>query len=60
MAEAQPSLPCHATLAQRVHRHAYIHPCASQTQCVIHDSFLGPAELAAVYAATVLNVHPPT
>lgn len=29
-------------------------------QCVIHDSFLGPAELANVYAATLLNVHPPT
>ncbi|KAI7843143.1 hypothetical protein COHA_003314 [Chlorella ohadii] len=33
---------------------------AAVPQCVIHDSFLGPAELAAVYAATVLNVHPPT
>lgn len=29
-------------------------------QCVIHDTFLGPAELAAIYADTLLNVHPPT
>jgi hypothetical protein len=28
-------------------------------QCIIHDSFLGPAELAGVYAATLLNLHPP-
>jgi hypothetical protein len=33
---------------------------AAVPQCVIHDSFLGPAELAEVYAATVINVHPPT
>ena len=53
---------CHAMPLQlsRCTAFPYIHLCASQAQCVIHDSFLGPAELAAVYAATVLNVHPPT
>jgi hypothetical protein len=29
-------------------------------QFIIRDSFLGPAELAEIYAATLLNLHPPT
>ncbi|KAI3425983.1 hypothetical protein D9Q98_007951 [Chlorella vulgaris] len=29
-------------------------------QCVVHDSFLGPAEMAVLYASTLLNLHPPT
>lgn len=29
-------------------------------QTVIHEQFMGPSELAAIYAATLLNVHPPT
>ncbi|KAL4423282.1 hypothetical protein ABPG77_004551 [Micractinium sp. CCAP 211/92] len=33
---------------------------AGAPQCMIHDQFLGPSELAAIYAATLLNVHPPT
>ena len=38
------------------------HPCVRSLplQCVIHESFLGPTQLAGVYAATALNVHPPT
>ena len=35
-------------------------PAVPAVQCVIRDTFLGPAELAGVYAATLLNLHPPT
>ncbi|KAL4436763.1 hypothetical protein ABPG75_003902 [Micractinium tetrahymenae] len=33
---------------------------AGAPQSVIHEQFLGPTDLAAIYAATLLNVHPPT
>ena len=31
---------------------------AAASGAVIQDSFLGPAALAAIFAATLLNVHP--
>ncbi len=34
--------------------------CRCAVQCMVHDSFLGPAEMAVLYASTLLNLHPPT
>lgn len=53
---SSPPTPTHTAFTHS----AAIHSPAPLPQCAIHDSFLGPAELASVYATTVLNVHPPT